>query len=141
MFRLGRSKNSDEGDVDNITLHNIQNPIAIVKECHQQHRNYNMIPSGDHTSRNLLLRRISSWSEITSPQQQQDEFSLASVDDDGDLSSPLLPALEYEEESVDAASIRSARKYRKWKLWIFFVLMVVSGVGNVVLAKLQSLPM
>ena len=28
-----------------------------------------------------------------------------------------------------------------WKLWIVFGLLVASGVGNVIFAKLQSLPM
>lgn len=106
-----------------------------------------MIPGGDHTSRNLLLRRVSSWSEITGSQQppEEDGFSLASQDGDDDhdrdLTRPLLPDLEYEEDSIDLLSIRSLSRKYKWKLWLVFVVLIVSGVCNVLLAKLQSLPM
>lgn len=98
-----------------------------------------MIPAGDHTSRNLLHRRVSSWSEITSP-QQPDEVSL-STSDDNEILRPLLPTLEYEEDTEDVLSLRSLNRKYNWRLWLVFLLMVVSGVSNVVLAKLQALPM
>ncbi len=74
-------------------------------------------------------------------------------DEDGDIISPLLPqglSLEYEEQSQESlvdgdeegsqnlpATLFSA----DWKLWFVFALLVASGVGNVIFAKLQSLPM
>jgi len=73
-----------------------------------------------------------------------------------DLTSPLLPqglSLEYEEQShrsfvVDDEEDHSRLQYcastitaTDWKLWIVFALLVASGVGNVIFAKLQSLPM
>ena len=83
------------------------------------------------------------------------------TDDDGvdnnDLSSPLLPhghSLEYEEQSQESSDDNTSggvdRLHRSrctlflstdWKLWIVFGLLVASGVGNVIFAKLQSLPM
>lgn len=103
-----------------------------------------MISAADHSSRSLVHRRVSSWSEVSTrsaPQQQQllDEGSLASEDE---LSRPLLlPELEYENEVEDIRAVsRPSRKFN-WKLWIVFLLLVLSGVSNVVLAKLQSLPM
>jgi hypothetical protein len=106
-----------------------------------------MISAADHSSRSLVHRRVSSWSEVSTrsaPQQQQqpqpiDECSLASEDE---LSRPLLlPELEYENEVEDLRVVsRPSRKFN-WKLWIVFLLLVLSGVSNVVLAKLQSLPM
>jgi hypothetical protein len=103
-----------------------------------------MIPGADNCSRSLLHRRVSSWSEVTSGAPQPEEFSLASsLSDDDDLSRPLLPALEYEDEVLeeDLLSFASIRRRYNWKLWIVFFLLVASGVSNVVLAKLQSLPM
>jgi len=61
---------------------------------------------------------------------------------------PFLPSLEYEPVSTDDESSSivsllqlSERSKKEWKLWLVFLLLVLSGVGNVVLAKLQSLPM
>jgi len=100
-----------------------------------------MIPSGDHSSRSILHRRVSSWAEATQSLIAE-EIPLTS-DSEDELSRPLLPELEYEEASAGSEedSIQSLRRKRKWKLVIAFVLLVVSGVSNVVLAKLQSLPM
>lgn len=113
-----------------------------------------MIPGGDHSSRSLLLRRVSSWSEVGTAQSasvDDDDASMPSmaVTEGDDLSRPLLPSLEYEDESTrsnnsnvggDEQSQRR-RKTVKWKLWAVFGLLVLSGVGNVIIAKLQSLPM
>jgi hypothetical protein len=113
-----------------------------------------MIPGGDHSSRSLLLRRVSSWSEVGSrhsPSMDDDTSvqSESSAAMEVDLSQPLLPSLEYEDESTRSSNsvptgdgispLRS--KNFKWKLWAVFALLVVSGVGNVIIAKLQSLPM
>ena len=78
-----------------------------------------------------------------------------------DLTSPLLPhglSFEYEEQSHQS-SVDDEREEDEenhphrccchsttltstdWKLWIVFGLLVASGVGNVIFAKLQSLPM
>eukprot|EP00980_Cylindrotheca_fusiformis_P023274 scaffold10310_cov81-Cylindrotheca_fusiformis.AAC.5 len=114
-----------------------------------------MIPSGDHSSRFLLLRRVSSWSDVTSHrhgsrdsilEDNDDEEDSAilpstSLDQEDDLATPLLPSLEYEEESIASLSYFSERSKKEWKLWLVFILLVLSGVSNVVLAKLQSLPM
>lgn len=112
-----------------------------------------MIPGGDHISRSLLLRRVSSWSEVGTRQTSSidDDTSIASgsasVTDDDDLSRPLLPSLEYEDDSTRSGNSnpfgddQSRFKPFKWKLWVVFTLLVVSGVGNVIIAKLQSLPM
>jgi drug/metabolite transporter (DMT)-like permease len=112
-----------------------------------------MIPSGDHSSRFLLLRRVSSWSEVTSHRPSGSRESLLLDEDDSllmssssssvedDLSTPLLPSLEYEEESVTSLLHLSERTKKEWKLWLVFLLLLISGVSNVVLAKLQSLPM
>jgi hypothetical protein len=112
-----------------------------------------MIPGGDHSSRSLLLRRVSSWSEVGTGQtgssfdEDASVPSVATPLSDDDLSRPLLPSLEYEDESTRSSSNGSADgqsqrgKTVKWKLWAVFALLVVSGVGNVVIAKLQSLPM
>jgi len=162
-----------------------------------------MIPTGDHSSRSLLLRRVSSWSEVT-PSQRRSDSSCNEVDDEADLlleaeyqdldslqlriagynnignkdgdqeqhtdaenvrtpqhhqnhilnpssglmRNPFFPSLEYEpvsmeDETSSIASLLhlSERSKKEWKLWLVFLLLVVSGVGNVVLAKLQSLPM
>lgn len=102
-----------------------------------------MIPSGDHSSRSILHRRVSSWASWSeagtpTPANGGDEGESASVS----LSRSLLPELEYEEEESDLLSLVS-NSFRKanWKLWLVFVLLIVSGVSNVVLAKLQALPM
>ena len=115
-----------------------------------------MIPGGDHSTRSLLHRRVSSWAEavsVNSPVSDElysilssEEENLHEEEDDDeilDLSQPLLPAfLEYEEESnQDDLSIRTQRRKNKIRLWFVFVVMVVSGVGQVVLAKLQSVTM
>lgn len=112
-----------------------------------------MIPGGDHSSRTLLLRRVSSWSEVATAANTEvdDNASLPSsvAHDDSSLPSrPLLPNLEYEEEyssgdeGGNSTSSRDPwRQWRRrinWKLWVVFVLMVLSGVGNVLLAKLSS---
>jgi CRT-like, chloroquine-resistance transporter-like len=157
-----------------------------------------MIPVGDHSSRTLLLRRVSSWSEVattasndninydngedgdggdghghgphtTSRQdgggrgndddgdENDDQASLlSSFDDSSFLSSPqtnslaaLLPNLEYEEASAASSStvrgdgggdhtILNRLLRINWKLWSVFVLLVLSGVGNVLLAKMSS---
>jgi hypothetical protein len=107
-----------------------------------------MISAADHSSRSLVHRRVSSWSEVSTrsaPQQQQpqpqplEERSLASEDE---LSRPLLlPELEYENEVEDIRVVSRPSLKFNWKLWIVFLLLVLSGVSNVVLAKLQSLPM
>lgn len=76
---------------------------------------------------------------------------------DVDLMSPLLPqglSLEYEEESHRSSVVDDDEEDNPhqqycaptiaatdWKLWIVFVFLVASGVGNVIFAKLQSLPM
>jgi hypothetical protein len=80
----------------------------------------------------------------------------------GDTTSPLLPhglSFEYEEQShqssVDDVRLEDQESHHPhryccrsttltstdWKLWIVFGLLVASGVGNVIFAKLQSLPM
>lgn len=119
-----------------------------------------MIPTGDHSSRFLLLRRVSSWSEVASnrpsvneeelnsssqdeedEQQEREEITRLSLDSADDLSTPLLPTLEYEDEHSVAESLMSLRRRKEWKLWIGFLVLVISGVSCVVLAKLQSLPM
>jgi len=76
------------------------------------------------------------------------------VSSNGDLTSPLLPqrpSLEYEEQShqssVEDDEDRPHQYFSAtlastdWKLWIVFGCLVASGVGNVIFAKLQSLPM
>ncbi|VEU36039.1 unnamed protein product [Pseudo-nitzschia multistriata] len=68
----------------------------------------------------------------------------------------LAPSLEYEEGSESSSSLSSlspdedeqsggvgedATKPTDWKLCVVFCFLVASGVGNVIFAKLQSLPM
>ncbi len=87
--------------------------------------------------------------------------SSLSANDDNDIecdendqvpSSPLfLPqglSLEYEEQSQESISENGENQpiyhtiaSADWKLWIVFGILVASGVGNVIFAKLQSLPM
>ena len=75
-------------------------------------------------------------------------------DEDSDILSPLLPqglSLEYEEQSQESLiddddeegnqSLSATLLSADWKLWFVFGLLVASGVGNVIFAKLQSLPM
>lgn len=104
-----------------------------------------MIPSGDHSSRSILHRRVASWASWsegggtggTQTNEREESESVSAT-----LSRSLLPDLEYEEEEDDLLSLVSD-SFRKtnWKLWLVFVLLIVSGVSNVVLAKLQALPM
>lgn len=133
-----------------------------------------MIPGGDHNSRTLLLRQVSSYSEVTGPQSpstrnntpthtprpssssyafwDEDVASLPEIngvdssaeDEENELSRPLLPSLEYEESSHGgsiASVFSSIHAPPNWKLWLGFLLLVTTGVGNVVFAKLQALPM
>lgn len=159
-----------------------------------------MIPGGDHSSRTLLLRQVSSYSDAVggggsnnnnnninthSPTassnnaptaihtSQPSSTSYADVfqdepadvdslltsttndndnnnDNNDDLSRPLLlPSLEYEESShgsgEDGTSQHTAtitsQPPPNWKLWVGFALLVTTGVGNVIFAKLQALPM
>jgi hypothetical protein len=135
-----------------------------------------MIPGGDHNSRTLLLRQVSSYSEVpggpASPSTRhntpthtprlssssyafwdEDVASLPSLNmtdpaDDAnhnDLSRPLLPSLEYEESSHGGSVVSVASSIHapptNWKLWVGFLLLVTTGVGNVIFAKLQALPM
>jgi hypothetical protein len=87
---------------------------------------------------------------------EHDENEIGSNDN---RTSPLLPnglSFEYEEQShqssVDDEREEENHPHRyccysttltsmDWKLWIVFGLLVASGVGNVIFAKLQSLPM
>jgi hypothetical protein len=100
-----------------------------------------MIPAGDHNSRSLLLRRVSSWSQLT----LGDSVSVSSGDDA--LLRPLLPELEYEQAppSSDSSLVSEATMRRcskvNFKLWVVFALLVVSGVANVIFLKMQALPM
>ena len=63
--------------------------------------------------------------------------------DNNSLSRPLLPSLEYEESSHDSniSVVTTEESPPNWKLWVGFVLLVITGVGNVLFAKLQALPM
>ncbi|KAG7352052.1 CRT-like, chloroquine-resistance transporter-like protein [Nitzschia inconspicua] len=129
-----------------------------------------MIPGGDHSSRTLLLRQFSSYSEVVptgnnstasntptrTPRpssacytsmfaEDDDDNNNTSIAASDDLSQPLLPSLEYEESShsssIDDASIQNSSSPPNWKLWVGFTLLVTTGVGNVIFAKLQALPM
>lgn len=126
-----------------------------------------MIPGGDHSSRTLLLRQVSSYSEVIpgstsntpthTPRPSSSSYAAVFPEDDelggedlsiitDDLSRPLLPSLEYEESihsgSASAnASLASRESPPNWKLWVGFTLLVSTGVGNVIFAKLQALPM
>ena len=72
------------------------------------------------------------------------------------------PSLEYEESSTSSSVTTQQQQQQQqqrcrcrhmlkcsatiitdtnWKLWIVFILLVSSGVGNVIFAKLQALPM
>ncbi len=102
-----------------------------------------MIPAGDHISRSIVHRRVSSWaswSETGTPNREEESESMAVLSEE--LSRPLLPQLEYEDSEGDLLSLVSERFGKtNWKLCLVFLLLIVSGVSNVVLAKLQSLPM
>jgi len=124
-----------------------------------------MIPGGDHSSRSLLFRRIYSWSEVSNLINIAPMYDVNNQDGDGidgddnnsdnDLSTPLLPQheLEYEESSSSSSVIEDNDDHSRqkscsstiietnWKLLIVFTLLVLSGVGNVIFAKLQALPM
>jgi hypothetical protein len=129
-----------------------------------------MIPGGDHSSRTLLLRQVSSYSEVVSgmpsasytpthtPRPSLSSYTAIFQDDEvdetmsivtrDDLSRPLLPSLEYEESTHSASSNSSTSSQQRaqqvltnWKLWVGFTLLVFTGVGNVIFAKLQALPM
>lgn len=102
-----------------------------------------MIPAGDHSSRSIFHRRVSSWaswSEAGTANREEESESLAAVSEE--LSRPLLPELEYEDSEGDLLSLVSETLGKtKWKLRLVFLLLIISGVGNVVLAKLQAFPM
>jgi hypothetical protein len=106
-----------------------------------------MIPAGDHSSRSIVHRRVASWaswSEVgttTTPMnEEENESSFAATSEE--LSRSLFPELEYEDDEDDILSIvSSSLRKLNWKLWIVFLVLIVSGVSNVVLAKLQALPM
>jgi hypothetical protein len=121
-----------------------------------------MIPGGDHSSRTLLLRQVSSYSEIVptptasntpthTPRPSTASYTAVFEDENGDgaslddMSQPLLPSLEYEESSHSSSTIGEGDASRQsppnWKLWVGFTLLVLTGVGNVIFAKLQALPM
>ena len=101
-----------------------------------------MIPVGDHNSRSVLLRRVSSWSQMT----LGDSGSVSSGDD-ALLMRPLLPELEYEQAPPPSDSSLVSETTRRrcskvnFKLWVVFALLVVSGVANVIFLKMQALPM
>ena len=104
---------------------------------------------GDRLHRRPLLRLTSSLSA-----NDESENGCSSGDD---MVSPLLPrghSLEYEEQSCESSVDQDNDDEEEqqqhcsqrlastdWKLWIVFGLLVASGVGNVIFAKLQSLPM
>jgi hypothetical protein len=99
-----------------------------------------MIPAGDHSSRSILHRRVSSWaswSEAATATRDGDEAESTTTPED--LSRSLLPGLEYEEDLLSLVS--EALRKTNWKLWAVFLVMTVSGISNVVLAKLQAHPM
>jgi len=99
----------------------------------------------DQLSRRPLLHLTSSLST------NDDGDIVGDDDDDHGLTSPLLPegpSLEYEEQSQESLPEDDEEQHiyhtlasTDWKLWIVFGLLVASGVGNVIFAKLQSLPM
>jgi hypothetical protein len=170
-----------------------------------------MIPAGDHHTRSLLLRRVSSWSQAslgggeeeevedeqneqvdpvvdandrthdttntnTDPRHHSRQVSLHSLnlmrslleleqapsaalecsslehdydDEDGtgparSLQEPLLPRDEQQQHQRHRWSYRllpPRPKCNDIKLYIVFVLLVAAGVSNVILVKLQSVPM
>jgi hypothetical protein len=129
-----------------------------------------MIPGGDHSSRTLFLRQVSSYSEVVpggpsptntpthTPRPSSSSYTAIFQDDEMDeamsivtsvdLSRPLLlPTLEYEDSTHSSSTNSSSSSQRgqqaltNWKLWVGFTLLVLTGVGNVLFAKLQALPM
>jgi hypothetical protein len=99
-----------------------------------------MIPVGDHSTRSIVHRRVSSWaswSEAGTALRDGDEGESQPED----LSRSLMPSLEFEEEDDLLSLVSEALRKANWKLWVVFSLMTVSGVSNVILAKLQSHPM
>ena len=108
-----------------------------------------MLPAGDHSSRSIVHRRVASWASwsdrgttgLTNGEEENGSSFEATTSEE--LSrSLLLPQLEYEDEEDDLLSVlsESLRKVN-WKLLVVFLVLIVSGVSNVVLAKLQALPM
>lgn len=104
-----------------------------------------MIPSGDHISRSIVHRRVASWaswSEGGTGTPQPTEPGEESMSVSASLPRSLLPELEYESEEDDLLSLISESfRTTNWKLWLGFIMLIVSGVSNVVLSKLQALPM
>ena len=103
-----------------------------------------MIPTGDHSSRSIVHGRVSSWASwseaATTNRDDEESESLDLVSQD--LSRPLLPELEYEDSDDGLLSIVSEYLPKtNWRLWLVFLVLVLSGVSNVVLAKLQAVPM
>lgn len=103
-----------------------------------------MIPTGDHSSRSIVHGRVSSWASwseagtTTNRDEESESLGLLSQE----LSRPLLPELEYEDSDDGLISIVSEYLPRtNWRLWLVFLALVLSGVSNVVLAKLQAVPM
>ena len=98
------------------------------------------------TLRRPLLRLTSSFLD-----SDGNEIEISNTDHNDDLTSLLLcqhvPSLEYEERSENCSlggnhgGEENSKKRTDWKLWIVFCFLVASGVGNVIFAKLQSLPM
>eukprot|EP00531_Pseudo-nitzschia_arenysensis_P018540 CAMPEP_0116154706 /NCGR_PEP_ID=MMETSP0329-20121206/21924_1 /TAXON_ID=697910 /ORGANISM="Pseudo-nitzschia arenysensis, Strain B593" /LENGTH=596 /DNA_ID=CAMNT_0003651705 /DNA_START=74 /DNA_END=1864 /DNA_ORIENTATION=- len=87
---------------------------------------------------------------LTSSLSANDDNDIECDENDQVLSSPILPqglSLEYEEQSQESLEdgedqpIYHTIASTDWKLWIVFGILVTSGVGNVIFAKLQSLPM
>jgi len=98
------------------------------------------------TLRRPLLRLTSSFMD-----SDGNEIDISNTDNNDGLTSLLLcqhvPSLEYEERSENSSlddnhgDEANSMKRTDWKLWIVFCFLVASGVGNVIFAKLQSLPM
>lgn len=104
---------------------------------------------------NNRRRRPPPFLQLTSSITDDDGNEIEISNSDDELTSPLLqvprhtvPSLEYEEQS-DSSSMGSwllvgdenQSKATNWKLWVVFSFLVASGVGNVIFAKLQSMPM
>jgi hypothetical protein len=102
-----------------------------------------MIPAGDHSARSIVHRRVSSWASWseagTGPRNGDENESNDAAPDS--LSRSLMPELEYEEDDDLLSLVSEALRKTNWKLWVVFMLMTLSGVSNVVLAKLQAHPM
>lgn len=102
-----------------------------------------MLPTGDHSSRSIVHGRVSSWaswSEAGTPNRDEESESLGLVSHE--LSRPLLPELEYEDSEDGLISLVSEYLPKtNWRLWLVFLVLILSGVSNVVLAKMQAVPM